>query len=71
MVEVTFIEHGGTVHALRVEAGWVSKLDSPGPDETSLLEFVLEPRPESRLSCQIRLTDALSGIVLRLPESQT
>jgi len=106
MVEVSFIEHGGTVHTLRVEAGasamraaidngvpgieaicgggcscatchvyvdagWVSKLDAPGPDEVSLLEFVLEPKPESRLSCQIKLTRAVSGIVLRLPESQS
>jgi 2Fe-2S ferredoxin len=27
-------------------------------------------RPESRLSCQIKVTDALDGLVVRLPESQ-
>ena len=38
--------------------------------EKDMLECVLEPRPNSRLSCQIVLTPALDGLVIRMPESQ-
>jgi ferredoxin, 2Fe-2S len=34
------------------------------------LECVLEPQDNSRLSCQINVTDELDGLVIRLPESQ-
>ena len=30
-----------------------------------------ERRPNSRLSCQIKMTPALEGLVVRLPETQT
>jgi 2Fe-2S ferredoxin len=35
-----------------------------------MLDFVLEPQPNSRLSCQIVVDDALDGIVVHLPASQ-
>jgi 2Fe-2S ferredoxin len=35
-----------------------------------MLECVLEPTPNSRLSCQIVVTEALNGLVIQLPESQ-
>ena len=35
-----------------------------------MLGFTATPRPNSRLGCQIRLTDALDGIVVSLPEGQ-
>lgn len=38
--------------------------------EESMLDFASNLKPESRLSCQIGLTDAMDGMVLRLPESQ-
>jgi len=49
---------------------WSEKLDAPQPMEQEMLEFVIDPRPTSRLSCQIKITDALDGIVVHLPESQ-
>ena len=49
---------------------WSGKLDAPQPMEKEMLEFVIGPRPTSRLSCQIKITDALDGIVVHLPESQ-
>lgn len=45
-------------------AGEVSEL------EADLLDGLMEPQPNSRLSCQIIMEDKLDGIVLRLPESQ-
>jgi 2Fe-2S ferredoxin len=35
-----------------------------------MLGLTVDPRPSSRLGCQIRLTDALDGIVVSLPEGQ-
>jgi 2Fe-2S ferredoxin len=42
---------------------------SEGEDAT-LSSTISERRPNSRLSCQISLTDALDGLVVHLPESQ-
>jgi 2Fe-2S ferredoxin len=54
-----------------VEDGWLLKLPPVGLDEDELLEGVATERlPNSRLSCQIRMTPELDGIVLRLPERQ-
>ncbi|MGA1253250.1 MAG: 2Fe-2S iron-sulfur cluster-binding protein [Burkholderiaceae bacterium] len=40
-------------------------------EESSMLEFaVIPPRPNSRLSCQVILTDALDGLEVDLPERQ-
>ena len=35
-----------------------------------MLDFAEEVQPTSRLSCQIRVTDALDGLVVRMPQSQ-
>jgi 2Fe-2S ferredoxin len=53
-----------------VDPAWVEKLPKPGGMEKDMLECVLEPKPNSRLSCQIVVTDALDGLVVHLPESQ-
>lgn len=48
-----------------------SALPAPGADESGMLEFTAEPRrPNSRLACQIELTDALDGLTVDLPDSQ-
>ena len=38
--------------------------------EESMLDFAENVEPNSRLSCQIRVTDDLDGLIVRLPESQ-
>jgi 2Fe-2S ferredoxin len=35
-----------------------------------MLDFAENVEPNSRLSCQIRVTDDLDGLIVRLPESQ-
>ena len=46
-------------------------LEPPGEMEVDLLDFAWEPDPaSSRLSCQIVLTDALDGLLARVPERQ-
>lgn len=60
-----------TCHVM-VEPKWLDQLPTISDEEEAMLEFGLEERAEeSRLSCQIPVTAALNGIVLRLPESQT
>jgi 2Fe-2S ferredoxin len=49
---------------------WSTKLDAPHPMEKEMLEFVIQPRPTSRLSCQLKVKEELDGIVVCLPESQ-
>ena len=54
-----------------VDEAWVDRLPRPLANELEMLECTAsERRPSSRLSCQIRLSAALDGIVLRLPPTQ-
>jgi len=55
-----------------VDEAWLAKLDPVAADEDDLLDGTATERlPNSRLSCQIKITPALGGLVLRLPERQT
>jgi len=49
----------------------LGKLPEIDPTENDMLECTVSPREEnSRLSCQIKVTKALDGLVVRLPETQ-
>jgi 2Fe-2S ferredoxin len=60
----------GTCHAY-IESPWHSCLPPATAHENSMLEGLLEFQSESRLSCQIEVTDDLDGMVVRLPLTQT
>ena len=49
---------------------WQEKLPPKGEMEEAMLDFAPDVRPTSRLSCQLRMSAALDGIVLNLPKSQ-
>jgi ferredoxin, 2Fe-2S len=50
---------------------WISRLGAVGDEEDALLDGTASARqPNSRLSCQIKITPDLDGLVLRLPERQ-
>jgi 2Fe-2S ferredoxin len=53
-----------------VDDGWLSRLPPKADAEAGLLEFAWEPRPNSRLTCQLLMSDALDGLVLHVPEQQ-
>lgn len=53
-----------------VDPGWTASTGTPIEMETSMLDFAEEVKPNSRLSCQIRISDALDGLVVYLPRSQ-
>lgn len=60
----------GTCHVI-VDPAWAARLPPPEPHERLVLETTAVPASlTSRLSCQIRLTAALQGLVLHLPERQ-
>ncbi len=48
---------------------WLSRLPRPSDDEEDLIFSTLDQRPNSRLSCQIILSDALDGLQLTLAPS--
>ena len=53
-----------------VDAAWVDKTGAKSAMEESMLDFAENVEPTSRLSCQIKVTDQLDGLVVRMPESQ-
>ena len=54
-----------------VDEGWFARLSAIGDEEDALLDGTAAARQaDSRLSCQIRITPELDGLVLRLPERQ-
>lgn len=54
-----------------VDDNWLARLPDMADDEDALLDGTASERlPNSRLSCQIKITPALDGLVLRLPERQ-
>ena len=53
-----------------VDPAWLDKVGKPQTMEESMLDFAYEPKENSRLSCQIQISAALDGLVVRLPEFQ-
>lgn len=55
-----------------VESGWLDRLPAMTSEEDALLDGAAAERlPNSRLSCQIKVTPELDGLELRLPRRQT
>jgi len=57
-----------TCHVI-VEPEWFSKLPMPVEEEQDMLDLAFGLTRTSRLGCQIVMTEALDGLVVRLPES--
>ena len=54
-----------------VAKDWTGKLPPIDPMEADMLDFAYEPDPDrSRLTCQLKVTDALDGLVVQMPEKQ-
>lgn len=59
-----------TCHCYVDEAS-LAALPPPSSTEADMLEYVAaERRPNSRLACQIKVSPALAGLVVHLPENQ-
>ena len=53
-----------------VDEAWREKVGEPSPMEEDMLDFGYDVRPNSRLSCQIKVTAELDGLVVTTPEKQ-
>ncbi len=74
MIDGILAECGGacscaTCHCY-VEPAWVDTIPAPEAGEKDMLEAVVDLQDNSRLSCQIKVTDDMEGFTVRLPESQ-
>ena len=53
-----------------VDDAWKDAAGAVDPMEEDMLDFAYDIRPTSRLSCQVKVTDALDGAVFEIPERQ-
>jgi len=53
-----------------VDDDWVDKLPPPELEESDMLDTAHDLQENSRLSCQIKVTDELDGLVVSTPERQ-
>jgi 2Fe-2S ferredoxin len=55
-----------TCHVV-VDSAWFGRLAKPTEDEEDMLDLAFDLQETSRLGCQIIMTDALDGLVVKLP----
>lgn len=53
-----------------VQEEYLDRLTPPDTLEQEMLQCAVDPKANSRLSCQIDVSDELDGMVVHLPESQ-
>ena len=53
-----------------VDEAWQAATGEPESMEEDMLDFAFDVRPNSRLSCQIRVRPELDGLVVRTPARQ-
>ncbi len=55
-----------------IDAAWLKRIGLPreGSEEAGMLSFATDVSANSRLACQIAVTDALDGLTVRIPERQ-
>ena len=58
-----------TCHAY-VDPAWLDRLPAQSENEKLMLDGALNVEPNSRLTCQIAVTEELDGLVVRTPSSQ-
>jgi ferredoxin, 2Fe-2S len=55
---------------VHVDEAWRATVREPSPMEEDMLDFGYDVKPNSRLSCQIKVTAEFDGLVVRTPERQ-
>ena len=53
-----------------VDKKWFDKLPNKESAEEDMLDMAFEPKSQSRLSCQLTVSDALDGLVVNMPSKQ-
>tara|TARA_E500000331_G_scaffold257445_1_gene248180 strand:+ start:330 stop:650 length:321 start_codon:yes stop_codon:yes gene_type:complete len=54
-----------------VQEEWFNKLPKSEEGEEDMLDMAFEPKKNSRLSCQILISDELDGLIVTTPSKQT
>ena len=54
-----------------VEEKWLAKLPKPEEAEVDMIDMAYEPKKNSRLSCQIIVSDELDGLTVAIPAQQS
>ena len=54
-----------------VEEKWFNKLLKAEEGEVDMIDMAFEPKKNSRLSCQITVTDELDGLIVTTPKKQS
>jgi 2Fe-2S ferredoxin len=55
---------------VHVAEEWVGRVGERSPEEEDQLDFAFDVKPNSRLSCQIKITEELDGLVVHTPAYQ-
>ena len=55
---------------VHVDEAWSSVVGPPSEEEEYMLDIAYEVKPTSRLSCQIKITEALDGLIVHTPAYQ-
>ena len=53
-----------------VHEDWLDKLPVKEDGEEDMLDMAFEPKKNSRLSCQLIVSDTLDGLVVKIPSKQ-
>ena len=53
-----------------VKEDWFNKLPKKEDGEEDMLDMAFEPKKNSRLSCQLMVSEQIDGLVVNLPEKQ-
>ena len=53
-----------------VKEEWLDKLSTKEDGEEDMLDMAFEPKKNSRLSCQLIVSDELDGLVVNIPSKQ-
>ena len=54
-----------------VEEKWLDKLPKPEEGEIDMIDMAYEPKKNSRLSCQLIISEDLDGLVVTTPAKQS
>ena len=54
-----------------VEEKWLNKLPKAEEAEEDMIDMAFEPKKNSRLSCQLIITDDLDGLIVTTPKQQS
>ena len=55
---------------VHVDEAWSKLVGTPSPEEEDMLDTAFEVKPASRLSCQIKVTGELDGLIVYTPAYQ-